>query len=110
MTPSKCRDTDGVGNASPGPGRKCLREFGARDEDWYAFSSGLTSTVIRTRYDCVVYTAHDTLQPPNTTPEHTRRTWMTILLPSGAHSAVKFTPCSSTDVTVRERCARTADG
>lgn len=67
MTPSKCRDTDGVGNASPGPGRKCLREFGARDEDWYAFSSGLTSTVIRTRYDCVVYTAHDTLQPPNTT-------------------------------------------
>lgn len=58
ITPSKRNDTDGIGRASPGPGRKCRLRAGARGGDLYACSSGLTCTVTSTRKDSVVCGAH----------------------------------------------------
>ena len=41
---------------------------------------------------------------------HGIRTWITILDPSGAHSARTFSPCSANDFWVRARWATTTGG
>lgn len=87
MTPSKCNETEVIGRASPGPGRKCRRRLAARGGDLYAGSSALTSTVTSTRNDSVVYQNKNSI---HTTANHS--TGINCIPESQSYFRLKPTP------------------
>ena len=108
ITPSKCKLTDWIGCASPGPGWKLRWETDDRAGGWYTGRYNLFSTVTSTKYEPAVYTSEFVRDYIGKT--HGTRTWITILDPSGAHSARMFSPCSTNDFCVRARWANTTGG